>query len=44
MSSSLGKVKLRDGGRLEDLAPTMLKIMGLEQPKEMTGQSILVDE
>ncbi len=40
----LGKVKLRQGGRLADLAPTMLKIMGLEQPKEMTGQSILVDE
>ena len=40
----LGKVKLREGGRLADLAPTMLKIMGLEQPKEMTGQSILVDE
>ena len=40
----LGKVKLREGGRLADLAPTMLKIMGLEQPKEMTGQSIVVDE
>ena len=30
----------RSGGRLCDIAPTMLKIMGLEQPKEMTGESI----
>ena len=33
--------ELRDGGRLCDIAPTMLKIMGLEQPKEMTGVSII---
>lgn len=32
---------LRDGGRLCDIAPTMLKILGLEQPKEMTGESII---
>ena len=32
---------LRDGGRLADLAPTMLKLMGLAQPKEMTGESII---
>ena len=30
----------RSGGRLCDIAPTMLKIMGIEQPKEMTGESI----
>ena len=28
-------------GRLADVAPTMLKLMGLEQPKEMTGHSLL---
>ncbi len=32
---------LRDGGRLADLAPTMLKLMGLAQPQEMTGKSII---
>ena len=28
-------------GRLCDLAPTMLQLLGLEQPKEMTGVSLL---
>lgn len=30
-------------GRLPDVAPTMLALMGLDQPSEMTGQSLLVD-
>lgn len=33
---------LRAGGSLCDLAPTLLAMMGLEQPPEMTGQSLLV--
>ena len=33
---------LRDGGRLADLAPTLLALMGLEQPAEMTGRSVLL--
>ena len=33
--------QLRDG-RLSDLAPTILALMGLPQPPEMTGQSLLV--
>jgi 2,3-bisphosphoglycerate-independent phosphoglycerate mutase len=33
---------LREGGRLCDIAPTLLEIMGMPQPKEMTGQSLLV--
>ena len=32
---------LREGGRLCDIAPTMLKMMGLPQPAEMTGRSII---
>jgi 2,3-bisphosphoglycerate-independent phosphoglycerate mutase len=31
---------LRDG-RLADIAPTLLQLMGLDQPPEMTGQSLL---
>ncbi len=34
-------VTLRAGGRLADLAPTLLQLMGLPQPPEMTGQSLL---
>lgn len=32
---------LRDGGRLADVAPTLLKLMGLEKPAEMTGESLI---
>ncbi|OPJ56435.1 2,3-bisphosphoglycerate-independent phosphoglycerate mutase [Alkalithermobacter paradoxus] len=35
-------VKLREGGRLSDLAPTVLDIMGLDKPIEMTGQSLII--
>ena len=38
-----GNVLIREGGVLADLSPTMLKLMGLEQPKEMTGKSIIKD-
>lgn len=34
---------LRDNGSLPDVIPTLLKIMHLPQPEEMTGQSICVD-
>ncbi len=33
---------LRSGGRLADLAPTLLALMGLAQPVEMTGKSLLL--
>ena len=36
-------VKLKNG-RLCDLAPTLLDLMGLEKPEEMTGESLLVRE
>ena len=32
----------KDGGVLGDVAPTVLAAMGIEQPKEMTGKSLLV--
>ena len=35
------EVKLKEG-KLADLAPTMLDIMGLEKPKEMTGESLII--
>ncbi len=33
--------ELRDGGRLADIAPTMLQIMGIPQPEEMDGKSLI---
>ena len=37
-----GDVQLREGGCLADIAPTLLEIMGLPQPAEMTGKSLIV--
>jgi 2,3-bisphosphoglycerate-independent phosphoglycerate mutase len=34
-------VRLRAGGRLADLAPTVLELMGLAPPPEMTGRSLI---
>lgn len=34
-------IELRDGGALCDIAPTVLQLMGLEQPVEMTGKSLI---
>jgi 2,3-bisphosphoglycerate-independent phosphoglycerate mutase len=36
------QLKLRDGGALCDLAPTILQVLGVKQPKEMTGKSLIV--
>lgn len=35
-------IRLREGGILADIAPTVLDIMGLPQPKEMTGKSLII--
>jgi len=34
-------VHLADGGVLGDVAPTVLELMGLPQPRAMTGRSLL---
>jgi 2,3-bisphosphoglycerate-independent phosphoglycerate mutase len=36
--------KLRENGKLCDIAPTMLEIMGIEKPVEMTGESLINSE
>ncbi|HET7535012.1 MAG TPA: 2,3-bisphosphoglycerate-independent phosphoglycerate mutase [Candidatus Didemnitutus sp.] len=37
-----GKTKMRTGGRLADIAPTVLQLMALPKPAEMTGESLIV--
>lgn len=36
------EMSLREGGRLCDLAPTLLDIMNIDKPSEMTGESLLI--
>ena len=33
---------LREGGCLADIAPTLIEVMGMTQPAEMTGKSLLI--
>ena len=35
---------LKEGGCLADIVPTMIEMMGMEQPKEMTGHSLLMQK
>ena len=42
LAINCGNVKLREGGVLADLAPTLLQLMELPQPEEMTGKSLFV--
>lgn len=42
VDDSLKVASLREGGCLADIAPTVLQILGLDQPVEMTGKSLLV--
>ena len=35
-------VKLRTDGKLADLTPTMLDLLGIEKPAEMTGETLIV--
>jgi 2,3-bisphosphoglycerate-independent phosphoglycerate mutase len=36
-----GNIKLRENGKLADVAPTILDLMGLNPPEEMTGKSMI---
>lgn len=38
------KYSLRENGCLADIIPTLIELMGMEQPEEMTGKSLLVCE
>ncbi len=44
VSDKYNKIELRKDGRLEDVAPTMLDLLGLEKPAEMTGSSLIIKE
>ena len=33
---------LREGGCLADIAPTLIEMMGMQKPEEMTGNSLLI--
>jgi 2,3-bisphosphoglycerate-independent phosphoglycerate mutase len=35
--------RLREGGSLQDIAPTMLGLLGLQQPSQMTGEDMRVE-
>src|SRR5262249_20851864 len=37
-----GKTRMRTGGRLADIAPTVLALMGLPKPPDMTGESLVM--
>jgi 2,3-bisphosphoglycerate-independent phosphoglycerate mutase len=37
-----GKTRMRTGGRLADIAPTLLALMGLPKPAEMTGENLVI--
>ena len=40
VDETVNGLKLREGGALEDVAPTILGIMGIEKPEEMTGRDL----
>ncbi len=42
VSNEYKDCKLKDGGVLADIAPTLLEVLGEEKPKEMTGSSLII--
>ncbi|SHH31468.1 Metalloenzyme superfamily [Desulforamulus hydrothermalis Lam5 = DSM 18033] len=43
VSQAHQKARLRPDGSLPDIAPTVLELLGLPQPPEMTGKSLLAE-
>lgn len=41
---TVGDLTLRDGGILADVAPTLLQLLGIDQPAAMTGRSLLSND
>jgi 2,3-bisphosphoglycerate-independent phosphoglycerate mutase len=41
MGLGKGEVSLRGGGRLADVVPTLLDLMGVEKADDMTGETLL---
>ena len=44
LAGAKGKLKLREGGRLADIAPTILELLNVDKPDEMTGHSLISKE
>lgn len=42
-SNKFREIKLRERGELADVAPTILELLGLSKPNEMTGQSLILN-
>lgn len=42
VDDSAKDAKLREGGRLSDFAPTILDLMSIEKPQEMTGTTLIL--
>ena len=38
------KYTLRENGCLADIIPTLIQLMGMEQPADMTGESLLIEK
>jgi 2,3-bisphosphoglycerate-independent phosphoglycerate mutase len=41
VDQAFSECSLQDGGALKDIAPTMLALLGIEQPREMEGKNLL---
>jgi 2,3-bisphosphoglycerate-independent phosphoglycerate mutase len=42
IAENSGKFTLKPGGSLRDIAPTLLGMLGLDEPKEMTGTDLRI--
>ena len=42
VSENASQVRLRTDGALQDIAPTMVGVLGIDQPKEMSGHDLRI--